>query len=149
MDYSRQIICDLVFNYQKLHDYELSTAGDAAVYRKVPCFIPNNDEPWKSFKGKPHHQRSPFESSVVMKVDLDKAIQALTWREKFVLLATVYEKDGGIEYFCDWLSVDEKQMKELKDEVLNKMVRLMNPGDEHRGGYRNGAGRPKKSKIKK
>lgn len=134
LDYSRERIADLVFNYDNLHDYKLADASDEhhyviGVLGKV-------------------QQRAPFETSVVNKVDLDTAILKLSAWEKFILLATVYEGLAGVEYFCDWLDSSPESMLRHRDDVLDKMVRFMNRGVERRGGD-HGGGRHKKNQTKK
>ena len=67
MEYSREQILDLVFNYEKLHyNLRFSVADDQTEYRVLP--------PW-----------GRFTKSVESKLDLQKAILSLSGREKFIL----------------------------------------------------------------
>ena len=129
MGYSKQQILDLVFNYEKLHyNLRFSAADDQTEYRVLP--------PW-----------GRFTKSVELKLDLQKAILSLSGREKFIL-STIREGPDGADIFSDWLDITEESMKAMQHEVLDKMDRLMNPEEEHRGGPRPNAGRKKKSKTK-
>ena len=136
MEYSRQLIHNLVSIYEKLHfNLQYSIAREPGEYEPLTRSL-------KPTWGR--HTRT-----IETKLDILKAIHLLSAREKFILLATIYEGPDGFEIFSDWLDIPEKSMKALQDEVLDKMFRLMNPDVEHRGGSRANAGRKKKSKNKK
>lgn len=139
LDYTIRSIYNLINRYDLLKNYKFADASDDHIYR-----VPNGPGTY--------HQRSPWDTSAIVKVDADNAIRELTVREKFILLATVYEGNEGISTFCHWLDtkerpVNEEDMTRLRNEVLNKMVRLMNGGVERRGGS-HGGGRKKNQKPK-
>ena len=136
MEYSRDQIYNLVSIYEKLHfNLQYSTVRYSNSYGPLTKKLKPT---WGS------HTRT-----IEAKLDILKSIHFLSAREKFILLATVYEGQDGCDIFSDWLDITEKDMKDLQNEVLDKMVRLMNPEKEHRGGTRPNAGRKRKSKTKK
>jgi hypothetical protein len=134
MDYSKDQIAYLISIADRLHYYMPLSATTSS--HNVPA--KKNPHPW-----------ARFETSVNSKLDLLDAIKKLSYREKFILIATLYEGEEGRHIFSDWADITPEIMGIARDEVLNKMFRLMNPDIENRGGARLNAGRKRKSKIKK
>lgn len=91
--------------------------------------------------------RAPWESPLIIRLDIENAIQKLNMRDKFILLAGVYEADGS-KFFCKWIDLKHSEIKMEAWKVLQKLVKILNPDIELRGGTRPHAGRPRKSKRK-
>jgi len=82
--------------------------------------------------------RSPFEMAVLLKADIDRAIQQLSPEQKFVLLAVNIDErsPGDCAY---WLGKTVSQVMAIEDRAVYRMAGILS--GKTWGGTRPGAGR--------
>lgn len=118
-------------------------------------YAEDSEEPVYQYPGKPelaYHRHAPFEIRVSDKDELLRAINKLSYRDRFILIAVIYcggerGQEEILKQFSGWLAISPREMINEKNRALAKMEDLMNHVKiDRRGGTRKGAGRPKKSK---
>jgi len=82
--------------------------------------------------------KSPFETGILFKCDIDRAIRALPILFKFVVLAV--DIDGRTPKDCGyWLDKTKWEVWDMEDRAIKMMANTLNRGKW--GGRREGAGR--------
>ncbi len=111
MEYSKQLIFNFIKKYDRLH-YILPFSHDSEHIKVTK---------------KQYSTTAYYEKPIGYRIDLLEAIQQLSWRDRFVLLAAIYEGNDGCEIFSDWLDIPfetTKEIHELKEALKDPSVSI-------------------------
>jgi len=117
--YSVGLIRRLLSNYASLEE------------GKLPAKNSNYTEYWGPRMNGHHNTKSPFENAILMKADIDRAIQQLPPEQKFIII-TVDIDERSIGDCAYWLGKEVSYVLFMEIRAVRRMVGILSGKTESR-----------------